>query len=188
VSKVWWLLVLMPLCGCARIDAVASGPVEAVGTYELQLVYRENGCGFSWPEEGRVLSGVELTVRPGEGAALEGEIGGAVGLFIGVSLGRNTLLGEIDHGRLLLRLDGRYSSELAGCAFVVGFDADTIVSGDDITGTLVFRRRLPESDLCDVARCESVMTFVGRRRPLVDASVSDAGVVEDALTDAPPSD
>jgi hypothetical protein len=171
-------LLASPFAGCARVDAVTSGPVDPTGTYEVQMAYGANGCGFDWQEEGALISGVEFSVRPGEVSGLQGEISGLVGLFIGIALGSNRLLGEVERGRLSMRLDGIFRTELAGCAFVNGIDLDAVIVGDAIEGTAIFRRRLPETDLCDPVRCESVLTFVGRRRPPVDGGMSDASLTD----------
>lgn len=168
---------------CARIDAVRTRPIEPTGTWELQLTYEENGCFTDWPAEGTVLSAVELVVTRDELGRVLGRIEGVLGAYVALVLGTRDLLGEVASGRLRLRLDGRYSSELVGCAFVYGMDLDGIVDGDAIEGTVTFTRRLPETSLCDPARCTSRLSFRGRRRPAVDAGVMDAGAIDGASLD-----
>lgn len=174
------LLLLACVLGGCRIDPVRTGPVDPLGTFEVQMTYGENGCFGDWPAEGTVLSAVQLTVSDA-GDRLMGAIDGAVGVYIALVLGTRDLLGEVDRGHLVLRLDGRYSAELVGCAFVYGLDVDAIIAGDAIEGAVSFTRRLPDTDLCDPARCTSTLRFTGRRIPPVDAPLGDAS--SDAGTD-----
>jgi hypothetical protein len=163
---------------CARIDAVRTRPIDPTGTWELQLTYEENGCFNDWPAEGTVLSSVELVLTRDELGRVLGRVEGVLGAYVALVLGTRDLLGEISSGHLRLRLDGRYSSELVGCAFVYGMDLDGIVDGDAIEGPVTFGRRLPDTSLCDPARCRSRLSFRGRRRPATDAGVIDAGVID----------
>jgi hypothetical protein len=168
---------------CARIDAIRTRPIDPTGTWELQLTYEENGCFNDWPAEGTVLSSVELVITRDELGRVLGRIEGVLGAYVALVLGTRDLLGEVASGHLRLRLDGRYSSELVGCAFVYGMDFDGIVDGDAIEGTVTFGRRLPDTPLCDPARCRSRLSFRGRRRPAIDAGAIDAGAIDAGAID-----
>lgn len=159
-------LALTPLvvASALALSSCSSSPVNAAGSWTLNVTNGANGCMIDTWTEGQSSSGVPLTITQ-EGSAVTGELGGAWATASDLLLGSHTFTGDVNGDAIDMRITGRAASS-GGCAYTTVVDLTGTISGDTITGSLVWSADTNASADCGyLATCESVQSMNGARPP-----------------------
>jgi hypothetical protein len=159
------LVLVLALGGALLGSSCSSSPVNAAGNWSVNLTNGANGCALSNWTAGETTSGVPLTIGQ-SGSAVTGEIGGSTGVAAGVVFGTNQFsMGAVNGNRVDMRLTGRAAS-MGGCAYTPVLDLSGTISGDTMTGSVVWSYDTNSSADCGMlATCESVQAMNGSRPP-----------------------
>lgn len=159
------LLVCVSLPLAALASSCSESPVNAAGSWAINLTNGANGCALDNWTAGATTTGVPLAISQ-SGAAATAEIGGATGVAADLVFGtRRFSMGSVDGSRIDLRLVGRPTS-MGSCAYTPVLDLSGTISGDAISGTVVWSYDTNSSTDCGaMASCESVQAMNGSRPP-----------------------
>jgi len=162
--------------GDADADADGDGdgdadvePADFTGVYELDIRNGENECGFGNWNDGAVTENVQFTITQ-DGADASGTVGGAVGWYLQLTVGSDTLIGEVT-GRdieLYLRAGSNSRDRELQCQYrAEGTLFGTLVGENGLEGRIEYGYHIVvEADDCgDVGTCVSTQTFSGSRPP-----------------------
>ncbi len=140
-------------------------PVDASGTWNINLTNGANGCALENWTEGSEARDVRLTITQ-VGSSATGSLDGAVGTLADVVFGTHTFSsGMVSGEHIDLHLVGRAGSE-GSCAFTPQLDVSGTVHGNTIEGRVVWSYDTNSSADCGVkATCETLQSFAGSRPP-----------------------
>ena len=152
------LLGAFALAGCA--------PVNAAGSWSVNLTNDANGCSLDNWMAGETTSGVPLTIGQ-SGSTATAEIGGTTGTLADIVFGtRSFTMGSVSGNHIDLRLVGRAGS-MGSCAYTPVLDLSGNISGDTMSGRVVWSYDTNSSADCGaLATCESVQLMNGSRPPM----------------------
>mgnify|MGYP001298779192 CR=1 FL=1 len=148
------------LAGCG------SDPADVEGVWSVNLTNGADQCmvGSSSWMEGASTSGVPLTITQ-DGASATGTLDGVAGTYADVAFGSRTFTGTVSGSHVDMRLTGRASS-VGGCAYTLVADLEADVSGDTMSGRIVWHADTNSSPDCmHLATCENVQAMNGARPP-----------------------
>lgn len=159
------LVLVLALGGAVLGSSCSSSPVNAAGNWSVNLTNGANGCALSNWTAGETTSGVPLTISQ-SGSAVTGEVGGTTGAAAGILFGTNRFtIGNVSGNRVDMRLVGR-AGAMGGCAYTPVLDLSATISGDTMTGNVVWSYDTNSSADCGMmATCESVQAMNGSRPP-----------------------
>lgn len=151
-------LAAVPACG-------GDDPVDAAGTYSINVANRSNACEFpNWDDDGTAASiPVEITQN---GNTATAEVGGATGVYLDTVLGSRLFTGTVDGNNLNLRLVGTTMASSGTCDYTVDAVIDADLSGDLLEGELRYEAKTDGSNECGaLTGCASVAALNGARPP-----------------------
>lgn len=154
------------LLGLAGLSAsCAKDPVDASGTWTINLTNGTNGCELDNWTEGSEGRDVPLTITQ-SGSAITGDLGGVAGTLADIVFGTHRFTsGAVDGEHIDLHLDGRAGSE-GSCAYTSQLDVSGTVHGNTIEGRVVWSYNTNASADCGIkATCETLQSFAGSRPP-----------------------
>jgi hypothetical protein len=150
------LLGAFALAGCA--------PVNAAGNWSVNLTNGANGCSFANWTPGETTSALPVTITQ-SGSDVTAEVTGLSGGLVEAAFGGRRFVGNVSGDRIDARLTGR-GGIMGGCAYTLVGDLSASVSGDTMTGQVVWSYDANSSADCGaMATCESVQAMNGSRPP-----------------------
>lgn len=159
------LLVLgLATAGALLGSSCSASPVNAAGSWTTNLTNGANGCMFDNWTVGDTTTGVPVTITQ-DGSAVTLVVTGAYATGLDIVIGAHTFDGAVDGNEVNARLTGRAGST-GGCAYTTVGDLQGTISGDTITGNLVWSFDTNSSADCGMyATCESLQAMNGTRPP-----------------------
>lgn len=141
----------------------ADATVE--GVYTIHVTNGENSCTtvMDWVE-GTTARDIPLTITQ-TGSALHGEVGGGVGLYLALLLGKAQGDGEVSGNDFTITIYGDKPYTEGNCMFSLNAVLEGTLAGDAISGTVTYRPAISTNPDCEPYDCEAEQAFTGSRPP-----------------------
>ena len=151
------LLLLLAACG--------SDPVNAEGTYTLNVTNRTNGCQFQNWMEGDTAMGIQAVINQ-EGSSANADVMGGTRVWLDLVFGAHIFNGVVDGNELDLDLVGTRSTTMGNCTLTVDAQLLATLEGDVLTGRLNYRwHGNGNTDCAPYDGCLSYQDMNGARPP-----------------------
>jgi hypothetical protein len=156
--------LLLAALALLALPSCSSTPVNAAGSWAVNVTNGANGCSLDNWTAGETTSAVPLQITQ-SGSVVTAVVGGATGTVADLVFGTRTFNGSVNGNDLDARLVGRAGS-MGGCAFTPVIDLSAQISGDTMMGTLVWSYDTNSNPDCGMmATCESIQAMNGSRPP-----------------------
>ena len=151
------LLVVLGACG--------GDPVNAEGTYSLNMTRRTNGCNFENWNEGEQFTNIEVVINQ-EGSSANADVMGGTRSVLDFLLGSHIYNGSVDGDELDLTILGTRSFPQGNCTLTVDSDFLGTLDGDVMTGRIEFHYHgNGNPDCAPYDGCTSFFEMNGTRPP-----------------------
>lgn len=145
------------LAGCA-------GPVNAAGSWSLNLTNGANECMVMDWTPGQMTTGVPVSIVQ-SGSTVTADVTGAYGTVLDLYYGTHRFTGTVAADHIEMSLVGR-AGAMGTCAYTPVLTLDGTISGDTITGTVAWSFDTNSSAECGAyATCANVQAMNGSRPP-----------------------
>lgn len=140
-------------------------PASVGGSYTMQLVNGENGCGFKNWKQGDVTSDVQLTVTQTDAKVVATIDPSLTAAYLQLVLGTSTFTGTASETSLLLQAIGNNVKQKT-CELRWTMVLDGAVNEQGFTGKLTLRPEITvQTDDCEQpAGCASVLSVSALRK------------------------
>ncbi len=157
--------LVVALSGCP------STPVNAAGSYTVNLTNGANGCMFGNWTEGSTTSGVQLRITQ-TGSSLTATVEGGTAAVFDVLFGSHIMTGSVSGNHLDLVIHGTNQTTPVGTSCTMSLDAHASVdlSGDALqNGTITYTIVTNHDSTCPIytQSCETSQAFNGTRPPSI---------------------
>ncbi len=140
-------------------------PGDVEGNYSLTITNGANGCMTDNWTEGESSSGTPFVVTRTD-ASTVGVVEGLAGVFLQSYVGTNRFQGATAGTRMNLLAIGTTPYSIPGCAFTIDAEVSANVSGEFLSGEIVYTPNTDGSVACGLLNsCENVQTIAGTRPP-----------------------
>lgn len=156
------LFLALPLGGA--LVASCAAPVDAAGTWSLNLTNGANVCMLDNWTPGEATTGVPVTITQ-SGETLTADVTGAYAAALDIYYGTHRFTGTVAADSVTLRLVGR-AGATGTCAYTPVLELRSRVSGDTMSGTLGWFFDTNSSADCGMyATCRNEQAMNGSRPP-----------------------
>lgn len=151
-------LLALPLCACA--------PPNVTGMYTGAVTNRDNGCMLSNFNPGDMSSGITMDVTQ-SGSSVSATVNGLAGVALALFTGNgDPLLGSTSINGFTVSKVGRTPMNDGDCTFNTFVEANATLSGDALSGTVVYRYQVTNPSACGYrATCRTEQSFAFVRPP-----------------------
>lgn len=151
-------LLALPLCACA--------PPNVTGMYTGAVTNRDNGCMLSNFNPGDSNSGITMDVTQA-GSSVSASVNGLAGVALALFTGNgDPLLGTTTLSGFNVSKVGRTPMNDGDCTFNTLVEASATLSGDSLSGTVVYRYQVTNASACGYrASCRTEQSFAFVRPP-----------------------
>jgi len=155
---------LILIAGLA-LAACGSDPVNAEGTYTINVANRDNGCNFQNWTVGDTAQGIMAVINQ-EGTHANADVMGATRGYLDLILGSHVFNGDIDGNDLDLIIIGTRSGNQGNCTLTVDATLLASLNGDVLTGRINYSYHgNGNSDCAPYDGCISYQEMNGTRPP-----------------------
>jgi hypothetical protein len=159
------IVLLLPAVLATGAFACGDDPAWVAGDYTISVTNHENGCNFANWQEGDTTTGIDLMVTQA-GEDVTGDVGGATGVWLDVTLGGSTYTGTVDGDRVSMTLHGTRSNVAGGCSYFINSTVSATLTGDALQGEITYRPLTNDHPDCStITGCVSRQAFNGTRPP-----------------------
>ena len=160
------LVLILPLLLATGLAACGGeDPAWVAGDYTISVTNHENGCNFANWQEGDTTTGIALTVTQ-SGDDVTGDVGGATGTWLDLTIGSSTYTGAVDGDHLTMTLFGTNPNTVGECSYFVNSTVTATLSGDALQGEITYTPSTNgHPDCATVNGCVSSQAFNGTRPP-----------------------
>jgi hypothetical protein len=145
--------------------AVGCAPADVAGNYTVSVTNGENDCGTSGWDPDATQSGIPVVITQ-DGDVVQVAVEGAVGVLLDLGVGSRLFNGTVGGSHIQGDLIGSVTSRQGECAYTYTLELDADLSGDVITGEIVYRPVTNHHADCGVLEtCSNVQLFNGTRPP-----------------------
>lgn len=148
----------------AALVASCAGPVDAAGSWSLNLTSGANECMLMDWTPGETATGVPVTITQ-SGSTLTADVTGAYGAALDLYFGTHRFTGTVAADHVTLRLVGR-AGATGTCAYTPVLELQSTVTGDTMSGSLGWFFDTNSSADCGMyATCRNEQAMNGSRPP-----------------------
>jgi len=159
------VLTLLLLLAMGTLACGGEDPAWVAGDYTITVTNHENGCNFASWQEGDTTTGIGLTVTQA-GDNVTGDVGGATGAWLDLTLGSSTYTGSVDGDQVTMTLFGTNANTVGECSYFINSTATATLSGDALEGAITYYPSTNgHPDCSTVTGCVSSQAFNGTRPP-----------------------
>jgi len=149
----------------AVLGACGGDPVDAEGTYSLNVTNRDNGCNFQNWEIGKSETGIKVVINQ-EGEKINADVMDATRVVLDFLLGSHVYNGTIDGDELDMQILGTRSFNMGNCTLTIDSDLQATINGDVLTGRINYHYHgNGNSDCGPYHGCTSYQEMNGTRPP-----------------------
>lgn len=121
----------------AVVAAGCSDPVDAEGTYSLNVTNRDNGCNFQNWTVGDTATNIRVVINQ-EGESANADVMDGARAVLDFLLGGHVYNGTVDGHDLDFTLLGTKSFNMGNCTLTVDSDMQATLEGDVLTGRISY--------------------------------------------------
>jgi hypothetical protein len=153
------------LLGFIVLAACGGDPVNAEGTYTVNVTNRDNGCNFQNWTAGDSAMNIGVTINQ-EGNNVGADVAGITGGYLDLILGSHVYNGTVDGDELDLSIAGTRSTTMGNCTLTIDSQLLATLDGDVLTGRLNYSwHGNGNTDCAPLDGCVSYQAMNGARAP-----------------------
>ena len=156
----WKRLLLL-----ASLAACGSDPVDAEGTYSINVTNKTNGCNFQNWMENESAPNIPVVINQ-EGSDVNADVMGGTRVWLDLVFGAHIFNGKVDGDELDLDLVGTNSTTMGNCTLTVDAQLLATLDGDLLAGRINYRwNGNGNTDCAPYDGCLSFQEMNGARPP-----------------------